>query len=81
MPDREDVLTDLTLDEGIGIIALESYDDTALDELPFGVICLDEHGTIVQYNLAEARLARLDRSRVLGKDFFRQIAPCTAQGC
>jgi photoactive yellow protein len=62
----------------VDIFALDSYDDSQLDDLPFGVICLDESGTIVRYNLAEARLARLDRNRVLGKDFFRRIAPCTA---
>lgn len=66
------------LDTASSVFAIESYDDAQLDELPFGVICLDARGTILKYNLAEARLARLDRSRVLGKNFFRQIAPCTA---
>lgn len=65
-------------DESFDLSALDTYDDAKLDDLPFGVICLDDGGTIVKYNLAEARLARLDRSRVLGKNFFRQIAPCTA---
>ena len=65
-------------DDGLDLAALDRYDDAQLDELPFGVIALDPHGTIVRYNLAEARLARLDRTQVVGKDFFRQIAPCTA---
>lgn len=63
---------------GVDLSTLDRYDDAQLDELPFGVIGLDERGTIVRYNLAEARLARLDRSRVVGKHFFREIAPCTA---
>lgn len=46
--------------------------------MPFGVICLDPSGLVLRYNLAEARLARLDRAQVLGKNFYRRIAPCTA---
>jgi len=65
-------------DELLDLRLLDNYDDAQLDELAFGVICLDDRGTIVKYNLAEARLARLDRSRVLGRDFFREVAPCTA---
>jgi photoactive yellow protein len=58
---------------------LDALSDAALDELPFGVICLGREGTILRYNLAEARLARLDRAVVLGRPFFDEIAPCTAQ--
>lgn len=52
--------------------------DEELDRLDYGVIKLDEAGVILRYNLAEARLARLDRANVLGKRFYGQIAPCTA---
>jgi photoactive yellow protein len=52
--------------------------DAELDALPFGVICLDPNGKVLRYNLAEARLARLDRAQVVGKNFFRRVAPCTA---
>lgn len=72
-----DVMSVPAFDDSFDLSALDSYDDAKLDDLPFGVICLDDAGTIVKYNLAEARLARLDRSRVLGKNFFTQIAPCT----
>ena len=65
-------------DTNVDLTNLDRYDDAALDDLPFGVICLDAAGTILRYNLAEARLARLDRSKVLGRGFFRDIAPCTA---
>lgn len=72
-------VTPSTLDDAsVDVFALDSYDDAQLDDLRFGVICLDAAGTIHRYNLAEARLARLDRSRVLGGDFFRKVAPCTA---
>lgn len=58
--------------------AVDSLDDTALDELPFGVVGLDASAVVVRYNLAEARLARLDRQAVLGLPFFARVAPCTA---
>lgn len=63
---------------GFDLFTLDRLDDAALDDLPFGVIALDDRGTIVRYNLAEARLARLDRARVLGRGFFSEVAPCTA---
>lgn len=66
------------LDDAFDAFALDGYDDAQLDDLAFGVICLDGTGRILRYNLAEARLARLDRAQVLGRDFFRTIAPCTA---
>lgn len=59
-------------------LTLEGRGDEELDTLPYGVITLDADGTILQYNLAESRLARLDRNQVLGRNFFRQVAPCTA---
>jgi len=49
-----------------------------LDELPFGAIVVDETGTIEQYNEYETKLSRLEREKVIGKNFFREVAPCTA---
>jgi photoactive yellow protein len=49
-----------------------------LDELPFGAIVIDPNGTIRGYNEYEAKLSHLERERVLGKNFFRDVAPCTA---
>ena len=56
---------------------VDRMDDAELDEQPFGVVCLDANGTILRYNLAEARLARLDRNDVIGRHFFEEVAPCT----
>lgn len=50
----------------------------ALDALPFGAIVVDRRGTVLQYNSYESRMSRLDAARVLGLNFFRDIAPCTA---
>jgi photoactive yellow protein len=49
-----------------------------IDVLPFGAIRIDHDGKILSYNQYEARLSRLDAARVVGKNFFRDIAPCTA---
>jgi photoactive yellow protein len=46
--------------------------------LPYGVIQLKGEGTVVGYNKTEASLSKLDPARVVGKNFFRDIAPCTA---
>ncbi|RYE85232.1 MAG: hypothetical protein EOO75_17185 [Myxococcales bacterium] len=63
----------------VDLVPLESLSEAQLDELPYGVICVHREGTILRYNLAEARLARLDRALVRGKNFFTQVAPCTAR--
>jgi photoactive yellow protein len=47
------------------------------DKLPFGFIRLDAEGNVVAYNTAESALSGLPRQGVLGRNFFRQIAPCT----
>jgi photoactive yellow protein len=49
-----------------------------LDTLPLGAVVIDAAGTISAYNSYEATLAHLDRDRVIGRNFFRDIAPCTA---
>ena len=48
-----------------------------LDAVPFGVVAIDLDGKILSYNRAEADFAHLDPSRVVGKNFWSQIAPCT----
>jgi photoactive yellow protein len=49
-----------------------------LDGMPFGAIVVNLAGGILAYNQYEARLARKDRDAVIGKNFFRDVAPCTA---
>jgi photoactive yellow protein len=57
---------------------LFGLDESEIDELPFGLISVDPTGTILQYNTYESRLARLSKERVIGRNFFRDVAPCTA---
>jgi photoactive yellow protein len=49
-----------------------------LDALPFGVIVVDRSGTILEYNAYERRLAEMGPKPIVGLNFFRDVAPCTA---
>lgn len=57
---------------------LDTLSREELDELPVGVIQLDREGTVLQYNETESSLARFSRADVVGRNFFHEIAPCTA---
>jgi photoactive yellow protein len=48
-----------------------------LDALPCGIIQLDCQGYILQYNDYESNLAHRQKENVLGKNFFKEVAPCT----
>ena len=56
---------------------IDSVNEGELDSLPFGVIQLDAHGVVLRYNACEARLSGLKKQNVVGKNFFKQVAPCT----
>ena len=59
---------------------LESFDrlsEMELDELPFGAIRLDKEGKILSYNTTESKLTGRDPKRVIGRNFFKDVAPCT----
>jgi photoactive yellow protein len=47
-----------------------------LERLPYGLIVLDTEGNVLFYNETESKLAGFARERVLGKNFFREVAPC-----
>jgi photoactive yellow protein len=47
-----------------------------LESLPYGLIVLDTDGNILFYNETESKLAGFERERVLGKNFFGEVAPC-----
>lgn len=48
-----------------------------LDKVAFGAIELDAAGKIIQYNSAEGDITGRNPSEVIGKNFFRDVAPCT----
>lgn len=47
------------------------------DALPWGRIRLRGTGEIVHFNLAESQLSGRAPVDVIGKNFFRDVAPCT----
>jgi photoactive yellow protein len=55
----------------------EQLSTATIDAQPFGVVRLDHTGKVLSYNLYEERLASRSRADVIGKNFFRDVAPCT----
>ena len=49
-----------------------------VDQLAFGAVQLDGKGPVLQYNAAEASITGRDQKAVIGKNFFRDVAPCTS---
>lgn len=47
-----------------------------LDQLPFGLVGLEQSGLVAIYNVTESRLAGLDAQSVIGVPFFEAIAQC-----
>jgi photoactive yellow protein len=48
-----------------------------IDKLAFGAIQLDADGKILFYNSAEGQITGRNPQDVMGKNFFRDVAPCT----
>lgn len=64
-------------DQGVDVGAVSKLSEKELDTLPYGLVVLDADGRVVHYNDTESRLAGLPQERVIGRDFFGEIAPCT----
>ena len=56
---------------------IDTMQPQELDTLPFGAIQLDSKGTILRFNNYEARLTGRSPDRVIGRNFFEEVAPCT----
>ena len=56
---------------------ISTMGEEELDALPYGVIQVDAQGVILRYNKCESRLSGLAPQDVIGKNFFREVAPCT----
>lgn len=52
--------------------------EATLDQLPIGAIILDDQGIIRRFNRYEEQLSGLRRESTIGKSFFSEVAPCTA---
>jgi photoactive yellow protein len=47
-----------------------------VDDLPYGFVVLDLEGVVLLYNRYEQQMSRIPADRVIGKSFFRELAPC-----
>lgn len=56
---------------------LRHADEQQLDQAPFGIIQVDDEGTVEFFNQYEAELSGMDPDDVTGRNFFTQVAPCT----
>lgn len=56
---------------------IDGLTSVELDGLPFGAIQLDREGTILQFNEYEANLSNRRAPDTVGRNFFRDVAPCT----
>lgn len=60
------------------LLGIPLLSEQQLGDLPFGLIELDPNGLVLTYNKAEEALSGMASSNVIGKHFFREVAPCTA---
>jgi len=56
---------------------LANMQDNQLNDMAFGAIQLDAQGVILKYNAAEGDITGRNPDEVIGKNFFRDVAPCT----
>lgn len=57
---------------------LHTISQERADTLPWGAIRLSGNGIVEQYNAAESAYSKRASGDVIGKHFFREVAPCTA---
>lgn len=67
----------LAFDDPDLLDALEALPLEAADELRWGLITMDRDGDVIGYNAIEAGDAGLDPARVIGRNFFTSVGPCT----
>ncbi|TAL54383.1 photoactive yellow protein [Pandoraea sp.] len=51
--------------------------DAQLNDLSFGAVEVDATGKILKYNATEGAITGRDPKAMIGKNFFRDVAPCT----
>ena len=49
----------------------------ALHDAPFGIIRLDDDGTVTFYNRYESELSGVSPADAIGQNFFVELAPCS----
>jgi photoactive yellow protein len=67
----------MTFDDPGILEDLELLTPAAMDAENFGIIVMSGSGKVEAYNAFEASMAGLSPSRVVGLNFFSDVAPCT----
>ena len=57
---------------------LNKLSDVEIDRLAFGAVQLDASGKVLKYNAAESSITGRAAASVIGRNFFTEVAPCTA---
>jgi photoactive yellow protein len=57
--------------------ALEAIPLAGIDELGFGLIVMNRSGEVIGYNAFESKRSGLLPGRVMGRNFFAEVGPCT----
>ena len=55
---------------------LDAMSPEEMDSAQFGIVRMDEGFRVLHYNAWESRSSGLHESRVLGRPFFLDVAPC-----
>ena len=64
------------IDESV-VTKLDGLTRDDVDSLDYGAVKVDDEGKILLYNRYESELAGVAPSSAEGKNFFKEIAPCT----
>ena len=56
---------------------LGKMSEIEINQLAFGAVQLDATGKILTFNAAEAGITGRNAASTIGKNFFRDVAPCT----
>jgi photoactive yellow protein len=57
--------------------ALEAIPLDGVDEIGFGLIVMSRSGAVLGYNALESQRSGLLAERVMGRNFFTDVGPCT----
>ena len=76
-PGKRDPGARMTFEEPRALEILTALTQHEIDELPFGVIAMSLDGIVTGYSMFESRASGYSVTRVLGRAFFTDVAPCT----
>ncbi|PSQ87511.1 MAG: phosphonate transporter [Bacteroidetes bacterium QH_2_63_10] len=68
---------DLTFDDEDVGEELRHVSEEERNKAPFGIIKIDDAGTVQFYNRYESNLSGIDPDEAVGTNFFTELAPCS----